>query len=632
MGVDASRRSADGGGGRRATIVALSLFLAACGGDASPEVAATTATQDPVVTTLPTTTTRVTTTTRPLPSPNGELVLVGKIVTMDPDRPEAGAILLHDGFVAVVGSEAEVMAAARPDTPVLDLGEFVAFPGFIDGHSHRMTQRGRWGWDTLEEASWNAAAMGWTGTSELALGPDEFADLRSGSEALWIRAHAYLTPNDFFGDPLGPWYEEYSPGQELGPFLRVTGVKIFIDFDSGRTLLWTVPELGALLRDLIVEQGWHVSMKAIGRESHELALQALEAVWGDPPSGHGERVRLEHSVAATDAQISRMAEHGMVAGIQPSFPAVIWSEDDIKRLADEQGLDTMFRWQDYAAAGIVLTGSPYNPNPEVPETYEYSHVSVAGLLYRSITQVGVSGAPAEPWMLDRALTAQQVLESITTGAAYGNRIEDRLGSLRRGMWADLVVFPVDLRTVPAEQLPEVRPVATLVGGQVAYCRQTEFADWCSDLNTALDAPEQDPDAGFLPFPGFLDRQPLTVTASRSDGSHPFDAVDGVFDTTWNAGVDPADGEQWLAISFPAPRTVSSIRLTVSQWPEGETRHQVWAGATQDSLTMVHEFAGFTRDGDVLEFTPDQPLPDIRAIRVVTVESPSWVAWREVEID
>jgi hypothetical protein len=33
----------------------------------------------------------------------------------------------------------------------------------------------------------------------------------------------------------------------------------------------------------------------------------------------------------------------------------------------------------------------------------------------------------------------------------------------------------------------------------------------------------------------------------------------------------------------------------------------------------------------LQFEPEEPLQDVRYLRVTTTLSPSWVAWREIEV-
>ncbi len=65
--------------------------------------------------------------------------------------------------------------------------------------------------------------------------------------------------------------------------------------------------------------------------------------------------------------------------------------------------------------------------------------------------------------------------------------------------------------------------------------------------------------------------------------------------------------------------------------EGDTVHHLYAGATSGDLERVYVFDGFTLDLGELVFTPDEPLKGIAVLRVETVESPSWVSWREIEV-
>lgn len=62
--------------------------------------------------------------------------LNGKVLTMDPARPEATALAVAGDRVLAVGSDAEVRALAGDGTRVVDLAGKTAMPGFIDGHAH----------------------------------------------------------------------------------------------------------------------------------------------------------------------------------------------------------------------------------------------------------------------------------------------------------------------------------------------------------------------------------------------------------------------------------------------------------------------------------------------------------------
>jgi len=73
---------------------------------------------------------------RPAACPTGDLAVVhGRIVTLDARRPVAEAVLIREGRVALVGTDAEVLAAAG-DAKRLDCAGQTVVPGFVDGHTH----------------------------------------------------------------------------------------------------------------------------------------------------------------------------------------------------------------------------------------------------------------------------------------------------------------------------------------------------------------------------------------------------------------------------------------------------------------------------------------------------------------
>lgn len=81
------------------------------------------------------------------PGEVADLVLTGgKVVTVDPEVPEAEAVALRDGRVAAVGTAAEITEWVGSDTEVIELDGRLALPGFIEGHAHYM----RLGSATLE--------------------------------------------------------------------------------------------------------------------------------------------------------------------------------------------------------------------------------------------------------------------------------------------------------------------------------------------------------------------------------------------------------------------------------------------------------------------------------------------------
>ena len=67
-----------------------------------------------------------------------------------------------------------------------------------------------------------------------------------------------------------------------------------------------------------------------------------------------------------------------------------------------------------------------------------------------------------------ALTREEALLALTRWGARFLGAENVMGSIVEGHLADLVVFDGDMMTVPIERIHELKPVLTLVGGQVAF--------------------------------------------------------------------------------------------------------------------------------------------------------------------
>jgi predicted amidohydrolase YtcJ len=69
--------------------------------------------------------------------PAADLILRGgKIVTLDPARPEAEALAVRDGKIVAVGASEEIDRYRGRETEVVDLGGKLVLPGFIESHGH----------------------------------------------------------------------------------------------------------------------------------------------------------------------------------------------------------------------------------------------------------------------------------------------------------------------------------------------------------------------------------------------------------------------------------------------------------------------------------------------------------------
>ena len=126
----------------------------------------------------------------------------------------------------------------------------------------------------------------------------------------------------------------------------------------------------------------------------------------------------------------------------------------------------------------------------------------------------------------------------------------------------------------------------------------------------------------------------TASARDSDGLLTVDAVtahlaiDGDSSTVWSSQ-QPAP--QWFSVALNGLHLVNRIQLEVTQAPAGATTHEIWLGNGSGSRTLFARLPDVhTDDGELLdvEINPPQVVDEVF---ILTLASPSWVAWREIKV-
>jgi predicted amidohydrolase YtcJ len=122
-----------------------------------------------------------------------------------------------------------------------------------------------------------------------------------------------------------------------------------------------------------------------------------------------------------------------------------------------EGLDRMAPLRTLLERGIPFHIEGTEPEDDKDYPTWYMHLAVTRL-----SRDGEVVAPQE------AIDREAALLALTRWAARFIGAEETLGSIEPGKLADLVVFDGDIMNVPIEQLPELKPVLTMVGGRIAY--------------------------------------------------------------------------------------------------------------------------------------------------------------------
>ena len=69
---------------------------------------------------------------------------------------------------------------------------------------------------------------------------------------------------------------------------------------------------------------------------------------------------------------------------------------------------------------------------------------------------------------DPGLDIQTVLRAFTINAAYSLNMDDKVGSLEVGKFADMIIIDRDLLNTPSDQVSETKVLKTYLGGREVY--------------------------------------------------------------------------------------------------------------------------------------------------------------------
>jgi predicted amidohydrolase YtcJ len=274
------------------------------------------------------------------------------------------------------------------------------------------------------------------------------------------------------------WLDEYlklglSTGAVLHhPYLKMGPLKLFADGTLGSRTAWMRepyrddPETAgfpvtdpAVLGELIQKAaagGLQSAVHAIGDAAVERVISCYEAVTGPRynPLRHG----VLHCQITDPGLLERMAKNDILALVQPVFLLhdLYMAENRVGR-----GLaSTSYAWGSMERLGIRAA---YGTDSPVESLDPLQGIACA------VTRKD----PAADYPQDGFFPAERVdvytaVDNYTAGSAWANFDEARLGRIRPGAPADLVLLDQDIFTIPPEEIHTTKVICTLSGGETVY--------------------------------------------------------------------------------------------------------------------------------------------------------------------
>jgi len=403
-----------------------------------------------------------------------------------PDNP----IILEraDGHAVVVNSAALSAAGITRDTPDPAGGRIekdesgqptgmlidtAGAPVFALLSAPSETEKAR----AYKAASDVYTAYGWTGIHNMSVDPANLDLIEAMSDDGEIKLRVYNSVDKSGLDSL----IETGPRASQNNHVMTRAMKLYVDGALGsRGAALTAPysdkpdSRGLILlpKDEAYElmgkakkSGIQVNTHAIGDRGNKLVLDWYEDILGadeakdgaDNKAGH--RWRVEHAQILHLEDIPRFADLGVIASMQPSHAIgdLHFAPD---RLGDER-LKGGYAWQSLIDSGAVIAGGSDAPVERGDPMIEF---------YAATTRMDLNGYSAKNWGASEAVSRMNALKMFTIWPAYASFQDDVLGTIEVGKRADFSVFDADIMTIPAKDIPKVKAVKTIVGGQFVYER------------------------------------------------------------------------------------------------------------------------------------------------------------------
>jgi predicted amidohydrolase YtcJ len=247
-------------------------------------------------------------------------------------------------------------------------------------------------------------------------------------------------------------------------WLKVGPIKLFADGSLGGRTAWlrqpyhddpssfgipvASPEtLEALFKEAHRE-GFQIVIHAIGDAALDAVLSGYEKITA--PDSNPMRHSALHCQITDMPLLRRMGRNKILALVQPGF-----LKTDCLVVRDrvgEQLASTSYAWGTMEKLGIPTAyGTDCPVQPINPLEGIASAVDRGGGFYP-----------------EHGVDVYTAVDAYTAGSAYANFDENRLGRLKPGFLADMVLLDKDIFTLPPRDIPTAKVRWTMVGGKLVY--------------------------------------------------------------------------------------------------------------------------------------------------------------------
>ncbi len=207
---------------------------------------------------------------------------------------------------------------------------------------------------------------------------------------------------------------------------------------------------------LAEKRGYQLAVHAIGDLANTKAIAAFQQVIGTDAEDR-YRWRIEHAQFLAPEDINKIARNHYLPSMQARH-ATTDMKWVISRLGPER-TKTAYAWRALIEAGAIIPGGSDVPVEPINPFWG---------MYAAETRQDHQGNPAGGFYPEQRLTRVEVLKMYTLWGAFAGFDEERIGMLKDGYQADLIIVDRDVSRIPSQELIETQVLATYLRGKLVY--------------------------------------------------------------------------------------------------------------------------------------------------------------------
>ena len=202
----------------------------------------------------------------------------------------------------------------------------------------------------------------------------------------------------------------------------------------------------------IAESDFQMNTHAIGDSANHFVLKTYKNVLEGKKD---RRWKVEHAQVISKEDFDLFDD--IVPSVQPTHATsdMYWAED---RLGPER-IKGAYAYKDLLNHyGKVALGTDF----------PVEQVSPFLTFYAAVARQDLNHYPDGGYQMENALSREETLKGMTIWAAYSNFEEIEKGSIEAGKFADFIIIDKNIMGVPVEEIPNIKVVKTVVGGESVY--------------------------------------------------------------------------------------------------------------------------------------------------------------------